>query len=136
MNDIQFRQNYSAFISPVYSPQTRPEPAQQTNPKAEGASSFAGMLQEAVRNNSANLTFSKHAMERLGARQIEVSPQLMAKMSDAVDKAGSKGVTDALILNGDTAFIVNVPNRVVITSMNGGEMKENIFTKIDGAVIL
>ena len=136
MNDIQFRKNYSAFISPVYTPQTQAQPAKQTNTKAEGAPSFAGMLQEAARNNSANLTFSKHAMERLGARQIEVSPQLMAKMSDAVDKAGSKGVTDALILNGDTAFIVNIPNRVVITSMNGGEMKENIFTKIDGAVIL
>jgi flagellar operon protein len=136
MNDIQFLKNYSALISPVYSPQTQSEPAQQTHTKTEGSSSFADMLQEAVRNKTANLTFSKHAMERLSTRQIEVSPQLMAKMSDAVDKAGSKGVTDALILNGDTAFIVNVPNRVVITSMNGSKMKENIFTKIDGAVIL
>jgi flagellar operon protein len=136
MNDIQFMKNYSALISPVYSPQTQTESAQQTHKKTEGTSSFAEMLQETVRNNSVNLTFSKHAMERLSTRQIEVSPQLMAKMSDAVDKAGSKGVTEALILNGDTAFIVNIPNRVVITSMNGSEMKENIFTKIDGAVIL
>ncbi|WBY64321.1 MAG: Flagellar operon protein [Thermocaproicibacter melissae] len=136
MNDIQFMKNYSALISPVYSPQTQSDSAQQTHKKAEGTSSFADMLQEAVRNNRVNLTFSKHAMERLSARQIEVSPQLMTKMSDAVDKAGKKGVTEALILNGNTAFIVNIPNRVVITSMNGNEMKENIFTNIDGAVIL
>ncbi len=91
---------------------------------------------DAAQKSGADLTFSKHAMERLGARQIEISPQLVEKMSNAVDKAGSKGVTEALILNGSTAFIVNVPNRTVITSMNNGEMKENIFTNIDGAVIL
>ena len=135
MNDIQFKQNYSAMISPVYAPQVNPKTA-QTAGKAGSSNSFAEMLRDTVQKSSADLTFSKHAIERLGARQIEVSPQLVEKMSDAVDKAGSKGVTEALLLNGDTAFIVNVPNRTVITSMNGGEMKENIFTNIDGAVIL
>ncbi len=136
MNDIQFRKNYSALISPVYAPQTQTVQNPQPQNKTETASSFADMLQEVSRKSGANLTFSKHALARLDARQIEVSPQLVEKMSDAVDKAGTKGVTEALILNGDTAFIVNVPNRTVVTSMNGGEMKENIFTNIDGAVIL
>ena len=136
MNDIQFRKNYSALISPVYTPQTQAAQEQRTQKKPEGTSSFADMLQEVSRKSGSNLTFSKHALARLDARQIEVSPQLVEKMSDAVDKAGTKGVTEALILNGDTAFIVNVPNRTVVTSMNGGEMKENIFTNIDGAVIL
>lgn len=135
MNDIQFKQNYSAMISPAYTPQANPKAA-QTAGKAGSSHSFAEMLQDAVQKSSADLTFSKHAIERLGARQIEVSPQLVEKMSDAVDKAGNKGITEALLLNGDTAFIVNVPNRTVVTSMNGGEMKENIFTNIDGAVIL
>lgn len=135
MNDIQFKQNYSALISPVYTPQTGVGTTQAAK-KTKSTSSFAGMLQDAARKTGADLTFSKHAIERLGARQIEISPQLVEKMSDAVDKAESKGVTEALILNGSTAFIVNVPNRTVITSMNDGEMKENIFTNIDGAVIL
>lgn len=123
------------MISPVYAPKI-PAGTAQAAKKAENASSFAGMLKNTVQKSSADLTFSKHAIERLDARQIEVSPQLMEKMSSAVDKAGSKGVTEALIMNGNTAFIVNVPNRTVVTSMNGGEMKENIFTNIDGAVIL
>ena len=135
MNKIQFSQIYSASISPVYTPQTGTK-TEQVSGKGGSSSTFAGMLQDAVQKSSADLTFSKHAIERLGARQIEVSPQLVEKMSDAVDKASSKGVTEALILNGNTAFIVNVPNRTVVTSMNGGDMKENIFTNIDGAVIL
>lgn len=135
MNSIQFRQNYSALVSPACTPQTKTGTA-RAEQKTGQSSAFAGMLQEAVQKTGTGLTFSKHAMERLGARSIEVSPQLVEKMSAAVDKAGSKGVTEALLLNGDTAFIVNVPNRTVVTSMNGGDMKENIFTNIDGAVIL
>jgi len=39
-------------------------------------------------------------------------------------------------MDGTTAFIVNVSSSTVITMMNGGEMKENVFTNIDGAVIM
>lgn len=136
MDDIQFKKNYSALISPAYAAQftKNTTPAlQKTGPK-EGT--FGQMLRNGIQQNNAGLTFSKHAIQRLDTRQIEVSPQLVEKMNDAVDKAQSKGVKEALILNGGTAFIVNIPSRTVITTMNGGEMKENIFTNIDGAVIL
>ena len=36
----------------------------------------------------------------------------------------------------DLAFIVSIKNRTVITAMDGASMKENVFTNIDGAVIL
>ena len=137
MDDIQFRKNYSALIDPAYAP--KPVGTDRAVQKAGGSgeeSSFAQMLRKTVEESSAQITFSKHAVQRMDARQIEVSPQLMAKMGDAVEKAESKGVREALILNGATAFIVNVPSRTVVTTMNGGEMKDNIFTNIDGAVIL
>ena len=34
------------------------------------------------------------------------------------------------------AFIVNIPNRTVVTAMDQAETEENIFTNIDGAVIM
>lgn len=34
------------------------------------------------------------------------------------------------------AFIVNVPNKTVVTAMNQNESDENIYTNIDGAVIM
>jgi hypothetical protein len=36
----------------------------------------------------------------------------------------------------EKAFIINVPNAKVITALTQDEMKENIFTNIDGAVFL
>ena len=41
-----------------------------------------------------------------------------------------------LIIGKDGAFIVNVPHNLIVTTMNGNEMKENIFTNIDSAVLL
>ena len=34
------------------------------------------------------------------------------------------------------AFIVNVPNNTVVTAMNQQDAAENVFTNIDGAVII
>ncbi|MVB09740.1 putative flagellar [Caprobacter fermentans] len=133
MNDIQFRKNYSAWIGPAYpvQPESRNPKTRQTDSAGKG--SFSEILQT-VRQGG--LTFSKHALQRMDERQIEVSPELMARMSGAAEKAKAKGVRDALMMSGDTAFIVNIPSSTVVTMMNGGEMKENIFTNIDGAVIL
>lgn len=131
MQDIQFRKNYSALVGPSALQAQQPKPA-GTGGKSN--TSFSQVLETTLQNSG--LTFSKHALQRMDARQITVSPQLVTQMSDAVEKARSKGVREALILNGGTAFIVNVPSSTVVTTMNGGEMKENIFTNIDGAVIL
>ncbi|HAH79124.1 MAG TPA: hypothetical protein DCL64_06365, partial [Ruminococcaceae bacterium] len=69
-------------------------------------------------------------------RQISVTPQLMEKLDGAAEKARGKGVKEALMLGGGAAFIVNIPNRTVVTTMSGGELKQNVFTNIDGAVLL
>ena len=57
-------------------------------------------------------------------------------MNDAITKADSKGVQDTLILTDQAALIVSVPNRTVITAMDRGNLSGNVFTNIDGAVII
>ena len=54
----------------------------------------------------------------------------------AARRAGEKGVKNTLVLIEGRAFIVNVPSGTVITAMNNGDLKENVFTQIDGAVIV
>jgi flagellar operon protein len=81
------------------------------------------------------LKFSAHAESRLASRHIEMTPELMGKLENAVAKSASKGARDSLIVTRQCAFIVNIPNRTVITAMDGESMKENIFTNIDSAVI-
>lgn len=86
--------------------------------------------------NGTELQFSKHAKERVLQRGIELTPELMDELNNAVDKANAKGAKDVVIFDTMNAFIVNVPNRTVVTTMSGNEMRENIFTNIDSAVIL
>lgn len=87
-------------------------------------------------NQSKELQFSKHAALRVEERGIQVTTGLMDSLNQAVEKARSKGARDVVIFGESNAFIVNVPNNVVVTTLSGSEMKENIFTNIDSAVML
>ena len=135
MDDIQFKKSYSALVNPNYAVTPAKNNSQQTRETNKSSSEFGQLLQQSIDKNQ-QLTFSKHALQRMDSRQIEVSPQLVSQISNAVEKAKSSGIKDALILNGQTAFIVNVPSSTVVTTMSGQEMTNNVFTNIDGAVII
>ena len=58
----------------------------------------------------------------------------MNKLQEAVNKAEAKGAKDSLIMMKETAFIVNIPNRTVITALDVNKSSENVFTNIDSVV--
>lgn len=82
------------------------------------------------------LTFSRHAAQRIEDRGICMDDTMFSKLSEAVDKAGSKGSKNVAVIAPQGVFIVNVPNKVVVTGVSLEEMKENIVTNIDSAVLL
>lgn len=82
------------------------------------------------------LKFSAHATQRLRERQISFDPETMSRMNDAINKADAKGVQDTLVLTDKAALIVSVPNRTVVTAMDKNNLTGNVFTNIDGAVII
>ncbi len=82
------------------------------------------------------VTFSHHAETRLKQRGIQLKPEQLQKLETAIDKAAAKGAKDSLVLFQDVAMIVNISNRTVVTAMDSGSMKDNVFTQIDSAVIL
>jgi len=82
------------------------------------------------------LKFSHHAEQRLQQRGIRLMPDQIAKIAGAIDQAAAKGAKDSLVLFRDIAMIVHVPNRTVVTAMDGQSMKEHIFTQIDSAVVV
>lgn len=106
--------------------------------------SFQEVLrQKALQGNSIleservdELKFSKHASGRLADRGIELSNRQLERLSDGVRKAGQKGIKDSLVIVDELAFIVNVPNNTVVTAMNSTETDDNVFTNINGAVIM
>lgn len=83
-----------------------------------------------------SVAFSKHAISRAQERGIEVTPDLMDQLAGSVVRAQAKGATNILAMDADKAFIINVPSGKVITAITQEEMRENIFTNIDGAVFL
>ena len=104
----------------------------QNAPKPQ--SGFGALLQQelAKQQPAPGVTFSKHAISRAEERGIQVTDQL----AGSVARAQAKGAANILAMDADKAFIINVPSAKVITAITQDEMKENIFTNIDGAVFL
>lgn len=85
---------------------------------------------------SSELKFSKHAAMRLSDRNINLSEEQSERLENGVLKASEKGIQESLVIVDSLAFIVNIPNKTVVTAMNQTESDDNIFTNIDGAVIM
>lgn len=98
--------------------------------------SFEEILKEKQTTDHSGIKFSKHASMRLNDRNITLSAEQNERLENAVKEADNKGVNESLVLVDDLAFIVNVPNRTVITAMEQSETNSNVFTNIDGAVIM
>ena len=101
--------------------------------KTSGGFSFEEILQK---QQTSEIKFSKHAANRLNERNIELTSEQLERLSDGTRKAGEKGIRESLVLVDELAFIVNTGSNTVITAMDQAETKENIFTNIDGAVII
>ena len=82
------------------------------------------------------LIFSKHAVERLQSRGITMGPESLSRLEKAFDKAQTKGAKDTLVLMDDSAFIMSVKNKTIVTAMDKAMLKENVFTNIDSTVIV
>ncbi|MDE5817863.1 MAG: flagellar protein [Lachnospiraceae bacterium] len=82
------------------------------------------------------LRFSKHAMNRLVERNIRLTDDQLDRLNEGTMKADRKGIKDSLIMVDELAFIVNVSSSTVITAMDNNRTDEQIFTNIDGAVIM
>ena len=128
MSDIRFN---SILTPPVQSSVRQNEKVQAKTPKT----SFSDYLNQAISETS-DVTFSKHALTRLESRNIELNDGDLRKLTDAINQAQSKGVQDSLILMNGLAFIVSIRDRTVVTAMPLGDTSSNIFTNIDGTVIV
>jgi flagellar operon protein len=96
--------------------------------------SFANVL--AQRTSAAQAPrFSRHALERVNRRGIELDQPTLQRLAGGVSRAATKGSRDAVVFVDNTAFVVSVPNNTVITAVGSEHMREHVFTNIDSAVI-
>lgn len=105
------------------------------NPETSQTVSFRDVLEQVSRSKE-NVNFSKHANERLLSRNIQLSDAQMERLNDGVQQAKQKNINESLVMMDNLAFIVNVKNNTVITAMDQEANDSNVFTNIDGAVIV
>lgn len=79
--------------------------------------------------------FSKHALDRLTQRGIDVSGPTLGRLADGIQRAAAKGARNSVVLVDGTAFVASVPNNTVITAVTQDQMRSHVFTNIDSAVI-
>lgn len=111
----------------------RPQRRPSTPPSSQGqGQGFAAALEQAL----APVNFSAHASQRLDQARRQLTPAELARVAAGLDRVAAKGGKETLMLLGDLALVVSVPNRTVITAVEQGRMKDHVFTNIDSAVVV
>jgi len=125
-------------LDPIRQAQETRQAERSTTRAADGAA-FQEALRAAEARQSTtqapSVEFSKHSLERLEQRGIRLDSTLLDRLSDGIDRAASKGSKTTLVLVDQTAFVVGVGNRTVVTVADQGNLKERVFTNIDSMVI-
>lgn len=97
------------------------------------AGAFADILRDAGGGNPVSV--SGHALRRIEQRGIAPSADHAERLSKAFDTLAAKGGRQSLVMLDDTAYVVRVPERTVVTAVDSGSQKERVFTQIDSVLI-
>ena len=97
--------------------------------------SFSDILNSKV-NKENDFIISKHAAERLEARNINFNKQDMNNINEGINKAEEKGCSNSVIVYKDVALVTSIKNRTVITAVAKDSSKDNVFTNVDSVVLL
>lgn len=116
-------------VAPVATPAT---PASRT----AGGQTVAGpSFAELLSKQTSAPQFSRHALERLQQRGINLDQPTLGRLTDGVQRAAGKGSRDSVVFVDNTAYVVSVTNNTVITAVPSEHMRQHVFTNIDSAVI-
>ena len=103
--------------------------ALNTNPSV----SFKQVLGDQL--DQGGVRFSKHATQRMQSRGIEMSENALGRLNQAVRMADEKGSRDSVVLLDSAALVVSIKDNTVVTVADKEQLKGNVFTNIDSAII-
>ncbi|TKC18662.1 TIGR02530 family flagellar biosynthesis protein [Robertmurraya kyonggiensis] len=120
---------------PIQSQPIATQRLQQKKSNQVNGNSFSFHFQQAIQENN-KLVLSKHAKDRLEQRGIHISENRWEQIEGKVQEAKKLGIKDSLVLLDDAALIVSAKNNTVITAMDRQEATSQIFTNINGTIVL
>ncbi|MCR6111116.1 flagellar protein [Bacillus sp. A301a_S52] len=122
-------------IMPHHLQQPLPKPTTVHRTSGQADHRFKQMLTHSIEEQS-ELKISKHAEKRLLDRGIDVAGETWSEIHSKIKEAKQKGVTDSLVLTNEAAFVVSAQNETVITAMDREEAATQLFTNINGAIVI
>lgn len=126
-------------LDPIQGGQRTEQAQRSERTRSTTGGSFREALEAAAARQASTdrspIEFSKHALERLEQREIRLDDGLLDRLGTAIDKASAKGSQTTLVLLDQTAFVVGVPSRTVVTVADQSALRERVFTNIDSMVI-
>ncbi|KQU18544.1 hypothetical protein ASG65_07215 [Bacillus sp. Leaf13] len=126
MDKLGFQANSAQMIPLTKTPLRQRQMIQQ---------GFQQHFQEAISTNE-KLTISKHAQMRMDQRKIVIEQQTWDKIADKANEAKKMGVTESLIIIDNAALVISTKNNKVITVVDREEASSQIFTNINGTILL
>ena len=85
---------------------------------------------------SSSLKFSMHSLDRAKQRGVLINQEVTRKLEGALESAQKKGLKEIVALGEDAAWILNVKNSTVVTVVDKASLVGNVFTNVDGAVVI
>ena len=138
---MEIKNNIYSSIEQITGQYLNQKTKESTDAAAMQGMSFEDVLRQQWKKNDNSVTdgslkFSKYAGERLRQRNITLSDEQMIRLQNGARKAEEKGIKESLVIMDSLSFIVNTKNNTVITAMEQSGDTDNVYTNIDGAVII
>ena len=110
-------------------------PIRHMQPNQTNKGTFKQVFHHALHTDEP-LRISKHAQIRLEQREIEINHAKWQRIEEKVNEAKKMGVNESLVLLEDAALIVSAKTNTVITAMDRQEASSQIFTNINGTIVM
>jgi flagellar operon protein len=110
-------------------------PLHKTHRK-QGTSKPNTSFREVYQQEINEIKISKHAQKRMDERNIHLSTEQWNKLDLKLNEASQKGIRDSLVIAENAAFVVNANSKTIITALGKDEAQSQIFTNINGAILI
>lgn len=97
--------------------------------------SFSSILQNKIEQGN-EVKFSAHAIKRMEERQLDFNAGTLDRLNQGIRELDAKGSVNSLIMMDETAFVVSVKNKTVVTAVDKTGQGNNVFTNIDSVAIV
>ena len=97
---------------------------------------FEKVLKNHFQQKEEGLKISKHAAKRMEQRNIDMDSEEFVRLMEATEELKAKGSRDSLVITDNAAYIIDVQNNTLVTTLDKGNMDDNIVTNIDSTMFV